>query len=60
MLGRAINWKNVAKFAAALALALGTHWVTPDAMAQGIADTIAVILAQANRRITRPEYVDPE
>jgi hypothetical protein len=44
-----INWFNILKLAAAFALALGAHAITPNANVQALADVVAVVIAQVTR-----------
>jgi len=50
---------EILKLLAAVGIALGSHFVTPDAKAQAIADVIAITIAARNRAITKPADEPP-
>jgi hypothetical protein len=57
---KSINVFNVLKLAAAFALAIGAHFLTPDAKAQALAEVVAVVvIAQANRGLRIAPRLDP-
>ena len=51
-----MRWTRLANLIAALAIALGSHFVVADARVTALADVIAVIVAQNNRELTKPTH----
>ncbi len=48
------RWKEALKLVAAIGVALGGHYVAPNAATEGVAELIALLIAARNTAIAAP------